>query len=112
MRMDRLDADARDIIDRRREAQRLDVRRGSRLEAGGGGGVGGALERHPVDHRPAALPRRQRVELVAPQYADAGRPIKLVPRKHIIVAAQRRDVRSEEHTYELQSLMRTPYAVF
>src|SRR3546814_13937459 len=66
MRMDRLDADARDIIDRRREAQRLDDRRGSRLEAGGGGGVGGALERH----------------------------------------------RSEEHTSELQSLMRISYAVF
>src|SRR3546814_8484858 len=93
MRVDRIDPDRFDIIDRRREPDRLDNRGGASLEARGDGGVGRLRKGHAVDHRPAALPRRQRVELVAPPQADAGR-------------------RSEEHTSELQSIMRLPYAVF
>src|SRR3546814_5075716 len=41
---------------------------------------------------------------------DLGRPDRLGPRPGEELAA--RGVRSEEHTYELQSLMRISYAVF
>src|SRR3546814_14041399 len=68
--------------------------RRSSLEAGGCRGVGRALERHLVDHRAAAVPRRHRLEDVAPrpEDADAGRPVKLVTGADVEVAAAGGDI--------------------
>src|SRR3546814_12367974 len=52
------------------------------------------LERHLVDHRAAAVPRRHRLEDVAPrpEDADAGRPVKLVTGEDVEVAADGGDI--------------------
>src|SRR3546814_1525000 len=42
----------------------------------------------------------------------AGAVIRILPQDHDADALDRRQVRSEEHTSELQSLMRISYAVF
>src|SRR3546814_7499304 len=105
--------------------ERADDWRGARLEPRRRRGEGRAREAYLIDHRAAALPGGHRVQYLGPrpQYADAGRAVKLMSRKHIEIAAERfhiqlharrrlTAVRSEEHTSELQSLMRISYAVF
>ena len=62
MRVDRVEADAFDPVDRGMEADRADDVRRARLEPRGRVEVGRLCERDAVDHRPAALPRRHGVE--------------------------------------------------
>src|SRR3546814_10098665 len=72
------------------------------------GRVGPVLVFGRRDHRPAprAIARRQLVAETGPEdRPPARRPVELL-------VALERIVRSEEHTSELQSLMRISYAVF
>src|SRR3546814_14343970 len=50
----------------------------------------GLLERHPVDHRAAAMPGRHGVEDLGPrpQHANPGRAVKLVAGKDVEVAIE------------------------
>src|SRR3546814_4160187 len=71
------------------------------------GGWGGSA-RHTHRCRPGTCPRGIHTSLAAIAPAQPTTPVValgLVPRAHFAV-------RSEEHTSELQSLMRTSYAVF
>src|SRR3546814_2254454 len=71
-----------------------------------------------ADARPAvAAHARAREDLLAGAIAAFGPadPVRRIGRRHDtgrIVAGDRRHARSEEHTSELQSLMRISYAVF
>ena len=94
MGVDGVEPDPVDPIDCRVEADGAgDVRR-PRLEPRRRRQIGRSLERHPIDHCPATLPRRHRVEqfLLRPQRADAGWPVNLVRRENVEVGADRGDI--------------------
>src|SRR3546814_5897921 len=66
-----------------------------------------------------ALQRAQRLLEQPAQFDDArkifvgtGRAFDASPREHLAILGQRAQLRSEEHTSELQSLMRSSYADF
>src|SRR3546814_5133936 len=67
-----------------------------------GGEVGGDLQLH-LERAPLRRPWREVAEIVQPEFAH---------RDHFRVRVQFAHLRSEEHTSELQSLMRISYAVF
>src|SRR3546814_3727462 len=54
-------------------------------------------------------PRRHQRQIEAVRRGALDRPVEMVPE---IIFARPRRIRSEEHTSELQSLMRNSYAVF
>ena len=83
MRMDRVEAELLDPVDRGMEPDRADDVRRARLEPRRRIEEGRLLERHLLDHRPAALPRRHCGKQLgaAPQAADAGRAVQLVRRR-------------------------------
>src|SRR3546814_10285023 len=80
----------------------------SRADCGGGGGGGRR-------HAPAGSEQSALVASPAVGAGDRRAGFSLQPAPHrpgLVVAAGRRGGRSEEHTSELQSLMRISYAVF
>src|SRR3546814_10680948 len=76
--------------------------------------AGFARERDEVDvHREQhQLDRHQQDDHVLAVEEDAGDADEEQHRAERQVVAERKPLRSEEHTYELQSLMRNSYAVF
>ncbi len=89
VRMDRVERQFLDPIDRGLQPDRADDVRSAGFEPHRRIEIRGLLERDLLDHRAAALPRRQALEQAgaAPQAADPGWPVELVRRISVEVAA-------------------------
>ena len=94
VRVDVVDAQRVDVVDRRRHAHGAGDVGSARLELEGQLVVRGLLEAHGEDHVAAALPWRHGLEqrLAADQHADAGGAVHLVRRERVEVAVERREV--------------------
>ncbi len=94
MGADRFKADLLDIIDGGLQPQHPDDMGRSGLEPGRRRGEGRSSEAYLVDHCPAPLPGRHRLEQLgpAPQHSDPGRAVELVAGENVEVAAERGDV--------------------
>ena len=94
MRVKGVGADAIHPVDRRMESDRADNMRGARLEPRWRRQIGRLLERHPVNHRAAALPRRHRLQdlVASPERADPGGPVHLMRGESVKVRADGRDI--------------------
>src|SRR3546814_4414821 len=93
----------------------LPVERGYSLRSDGGasGGAGGRRRRRDAFRRCPGAPSGPRARLHAPLRRRAGPSQGAAERaRQSAERAPRRGGRSEEHTSELQSLMRSSYAVF
>ena len=121
VRMDGVEANALHPVDRRVQPDGADDMRRSCFEALRRRREGGALERHVVDHRSAALVRRHGLEQIgaAPQSADAGRAVQFVRRQSIEIATDRGDidrdprrrlaaVEQQQRTFRMRDFRRAP----
>src|SRR5690606_28290846 len=78
--VDGVEPDVRHVIASDGESDRLDDRRSAGLETLRRRGVSGPVERDPLDHRAATLPRWHRFEqrVARPEGTDPGRAVELV----------------------------------
>ena len=99
VRVDRLQPDALDIIDRRMQPEHADDMRRSCLEPARRRCIGRLGERDPIDHRAAALIGWHLIKQIGstPQDADPGRSVQFVSGKDVEVAADVGDIQG--HTW-------------